>query len=92
MRFTLDLDMFFDFLCQMASLLLAFAQTQFAVGDTFRRLAGKLLMDSVVARVTAHLRPEQIAFHVSTQPKRGALQAERNAAHRATDITSLARS
>ena len=49
----------------MASLLLAFAQTQFAVGDTFRRLASKLLMDSVVARVTAHLRPEQIGVQVS---------------------------
>ena len=35
-----------------------------AVGDTFGRLAGKLLMDSVVARVTAHLRPEQIGFQV----------------------------
>ena len=35
-----------------------------AVGDTFRRLAGKLLMDSVVARVTAHLRPEQIGVQM----------------------------
>ena len=31
-----------------------------AVGDVFRRLAGKLLMESVVAKTTEHLRPEQI--------------------------------
>ena len=37
-----------------------------AVGDTFRLLAGKLLMDSVVAKVTAHLRPEQIGVHVAS--------------------------
>ena len=36
-----------------------------AVGDTFRRLAGKLLMDSVVARVTDHLKPEQIGVQVA---------------------------
>ena len=36
-----------------------------AVGHTFHRLAGRLLMDSAVVTVTAHLRPEQIGVQVA---------------------------
>ena len=35
-----------------------------AVGDVFRRLAGKLLMEVVVAKTTEHLRPEQVGVQV----------------------------
>ena len=35
-----------------------------AVGDVFRRLAGKLLMDAIVAKTTEYLRPEQVGVQV----------------------------
>ena len=35
-----------------------------AVGDVFRRLAGKLLMDVVVAKTIEHLRLGQVGVHV----------------------------
>ena len=35
-----------------------------AVGDVLRRLAGKLLMDVIIAKTTEHLRPEQVGVQV----------------------------
>ena len=35
-----------------------------AVGDVFRRLAGKLLMNVIIAKTTEHLQPEQVGVQV----------------------------
>ena len=41
-----------------------------AVGDVFRRLAGKLLMDAIVAKTTEYLRPEQVGVARSLMPRK----------------------